>query len=171
MTSFLALRASVCAYLLCLIPSVCYIGRQFDPPLTRSDLLLAPFPQAEGRQFVNDSPSSREWFVTVLSQEHGASARFTYFSSVDETKAGLTGVVVPASAVLEEYWVVHPWVLAVVPGQLCAGARPAHSGSPRVKLGRNIVPTSSRVSRCGQRFGLGLGKFLLGNRARLLEPV
>ena len=38
-------------YLLCLIPSVCYIGRQFDPSLTRSDLLLAPFPQAEGRQF------------------------------------------------------------------------------------------------------------------------
>ena len=32
MTSFLALRASVCAYLMCLIPPVCYIGRPPAPP-------------------------------------------------------------------------------------------------------------------------------------------
>ena len=52
MTSFLALRASVCAYLWCLIPPVCCIGvSNSDLPLTRSDFLLDTFPQAEGRQF------------------------------------------------------------------------------------------------------------------------
>ena len=53
MTSFLALRASVCAYLWCLIPSVCYIGFEWRPfsPARCSDFMLDIFPQAEGRQF------------------------------------------------------------------------------------------------------------------------
>ena len=57
MTSFLALRASVCAYLWCLIPPVCYVllyrFRTAIFPLTRSDSVLDTFPQgqAEGRQF------------------------------------------------------------------------------------------------------------------------
>ena len=40
MTSFLALRASVCAYLWCLIPPVCYIGF----PNRSSSLSLASLP-------------------------------------------------------------------------------------------------------------------------------
>ena len=52
MTSFLALRASVCAYLWCLIPPVCYIGfEQRHPSHSQSDFLLDTFPLADGRQF------------------------------------------------------------------------------------------------------------------------
>ena len=39
MTSFLALRASVCAYLWCLIPSVCYIGFELESSFTISAYL------------------------------------------------------------------------------------------------------------------------------------
>ena len=58
MTSFLALRASVCAYLWCLIPPVCYIGRQVRPPshMKRS---LAGSPSASGRSPVRKPPSSK----------------------------------------------------------------------------------------------------------------
>ena len=41
MTSFLALRASVCAYLWCLIPPVCYIGFERPPPF-HSQRFLGP---------------------------------------------------------------------------------------------------------------------------------
>ena len=62
MTSFLALRASVCAYLWCLIPPVfivfilCYIGRHaLTSPLSLSpmkrSLADAPAASGEGRQF------------------------------------------------------------------------------------------------------------------------
>ena len=39
MTSFLALRASVCVYLWCLIPSVCYIGFELESSFTISAYL------------------------------------------------------------------------------------------------------------------------------------
>ena len=55
MTSFLALRASVCAYLWCLIPPVCYIGFPntdllFNPSVSigfRSQAISIGFPRAE----------------------------------------------------------------------------------------------------------------------------
>ena len=48
MTSFLALRASVCAYLWCLIPSVCYIGFELESSFTNHlSFLLGAFSPGE----------------------------------------------------------------------------------------------------------------------------
>ena len=53
MTSFLALRASVCAYLWCLIPPVCYIGFEQRPP-SHSQRFLAGYLSASGRSPVRN---------------------------------------------------------------------------------------------------------------------
>ena len=53
MTSFLALRASVCAYLWCLIPPVCYIGFEQRPP-SHSQRSLAGYLSASGRSPVRN---------------------------------------------------------------------------------------------------------------------
>jgi len=54
MTSFLALRASVCAYLWCLIPPVCYIGFEQRPPSSHSQRSLAGYLSASGRSPVRN---------------------------------------------------------------------------------------------------------------------
>ena len=53
MTSFLALRASVCAYLWCLIPSVCYIGFEWRP-LSHLQRFHAGYLSASGRSPVRN---------------------------------------------------------------------------------------------------------------------
>ena len=53
MTSFFKLRASVCAYLWCLIPPVCYIGFERRPPF-HSHRFLAGYLSASGRSPVRN---------------------------------------------------------------------------------------------------------------------
>ena len=70
MTSFLALRASVCAYLWCLIPSVCYIGFPNSDLLFQFQrILLEAFPLAGGPQF-------ETWSTLILFCSHLSGLNF-----------------------------------------------------------------------------------------------
>ena len=130
MTSFLALRASVCAYLWCLIPPVCYIGRQIRP-LSHMKRSLAGSLSAsgEGRQF---ETCFDPYIFSHLSGLNFALGASSIRSSVLRQSPGACFVFVTGgSSLLEESSIDSRGQDMQQGGQSCAEQREQGSGRRR----------------------------------------
>ena len=88
MTSFLALRASVCAYLWCLVPPVCYMNRH--PPVPTFNSSVSCWKPSRKREVPSSNPGRPSFFLHLNGLNFALDASYESNSS---TQAGAWCVV------------------------------------------------------------------------------